>query len=237
MEDKFNIKRKSAYLDVPHDNESLRFLATHFGLGDYKQIGDEIRSRGLIKPTIAQNASLIKEALEDTANDIIWRLGQHCGVWAFNGLLYVPKEGVYIQDRPQINNLGISMEKSDLIKMLEANDPSVRFVPFGFKTGEQTPQELATNQFVVGLAGEDGAEKLAEIALNFRLNPIVSELSDDFCFRYSTQPETRVASLSSAGGINGCIRVGGSIKYDPQSFYSNMAKGYAFGILDSKRAA
>ncbi|MDP1696089.1 MAG: hypothetical protein Q8L29_04200, partial [archaeon] len=42
---------------------------------------------------------------------------------------------------------------------------------FGYKTDVQRPSELAKNAFVIALAGEEGAEKLAKIAENYRNNP------------------------------------------------------------------
>ena len=81
--------------------------------------------------------------------------------WGFTGNRHVPNEGVYIQDNPQIVDEEVLMNKKDLVKKLDANDPSVRFVPFGFKLGSQSALKLAKNPYVIGLAGEEGAGRIS----------------------------------------------------------------------------
>ena len=99
------------------------------------------------------------------------------------GILYIRKKGAYIEDNPQLRKPKprprpegyylpidsyiklsrlLDMNESDLERRLKNGDHRVRFVPFGYKTGEMSPTELANNEFMIALAGKKGAEKLAK---------------------------------------------------------------------------
>ena len=145
---------KEKELAVNHNGKDLTFSSSYY-LGSYSSVGRQIDLGGLIKPTMAETASLIDDQFL-----ILNNLIREVGLLVFTETLYV-SNGVYIQDRPDFLRF---MDESDLIKRLERNDSSVRFVPFGFKIGEMTCSELAKNPFVIGLSGEEGAQKLAEVS-------------------------------------------------------------------------
>src|SRR3989344_8373258 len=112
-------------------------------------------------------------------------------LWAFTGNHYIPGKGVYIAPDPEIRNGRPFMEESELVKRLEAHDPSVRFVPFGFKTGEMTPNELSRNPYILALVGEERAEKLVEIASKHKNKPYLLGVTS------VDRPSTRVSALYS----------------------------------------
>jgi hypothetical protein len=119
------------------------------------------------------------------------------GILSFTGNLYIPGKGVYIQDNPKIkvrkterigNSFGggsvtgeyklephpytfaktnLEMEESELVKKLESNDSSVRFVPFGF-AHHLDKSSISRHPYVLASAGEEGAEKLSEMASNYK---------------------------------------------------------------------
>jgi hypothetical protein len=91
--------------------------------------------------------------------------------WAFNDVRYEPKKGAFISDR---------------------NTKDIH-VPFGFKTGEHSLEELVKNPFVLALAeGEEGAEKLAKIVEFFKQKSYVWSFD-----------EVEVSSIqNTAAGIN-----------------------------------
>ena len=96
------------------------------------------------------------------------------------------------------------MDKSELVKKLEADSKDVRFVPFGYKTGEQSTKELEKNPFFIALAGEEGAEKLAESSGNYKLKPYL------YSFKKIDEFKTRVASLGDLRVCDDCgLGVGG----------------------------
>lgn len=104
------------------------------------------------------------------------------------------------------------MDESDLVRKLESHDSSVRFVPFGFKVEEMSSADLARNNYIIGLAGQEGAEKLAEVAGKFKQKPYL------WSFASVDNQIMRVSALNSfwnldhwlniLGGSNGGDRVG-----------------------------
>ncbi len=152
---------------VRHKGSELNFISPDIGSNTYIKAAEQLERNCLKQPTVAQMTSLIyacfKNHKDKHAHEIIRLMKNHL-LWGFTGNLYVPNEGVYIQDNPKIEKRELVMDKKDLIKKLESNDSSVRFVPFGFKLESQSALELSKNPYIIGLAGEDGADKLAQIA-------------------------------------------------------------------------
>ena len=211
------------YLNVKSPNGVISFVAPAFGPGTYADVNSRILEAGLEEPTMAQTANLVHAAWQNPnekySSDIIKKLRSNW-LWTFNGLLYVPNEGIYIQDRPEIRNGRVFMDKSDIVKKLGAKDPSVRFVPFGtFKRESQTSLELAKNPFIQALAGEEGADKLAQVADKYSNKPYVWA----FDKKDVSQLTARVAGLDSWGILGGGLLVSGD---DWDDSYD----GYAFGV-------
>ena len=182
-------------LIIQHNEEDLTFIHLYFGPNNYANVQELIETAKLEKPTMSQTASLVHSAFnsKDKYSLGIQKLLKEKWLWAFTGILYVyvKRKGVYIQDIPEIRNRMPYMNESDLEIKLEKNDPNVRFVPFGFKTERMSPKELAKNEFVIGLATEEGADNLAEIAGKFDSQPYLFGLKD------VAQSETRVSALDS----------------------------------------
>ena len=207
-------------LHSSHNGERLTFLHPPFGPNNYAVVGQKIEQAGLRRPPMAETASLVYNAFnsDDKYSQEIKDIMERGCLWAFTGILYVPGEGAYIQNDPRIREGAPFMDKSELVKILESEDPSVKFVPFGYKTGMMTPEELARHELVIKMAEEEGAEKLAEVAGKHRDNPFL------FGGENITQPTTRISALYSYNGEGGhrlCV-VG-----DVHGFTKN---GYAFGI-------
>lgn len=214
------VKEGRTELTVVHNGEDLTFIHPYFGSDTYANVGDQITAVKEIKlrtPTMAQTASLVNTAFnsDDRYSEEIKQLMKDSGLWAFTGILYVPGEGAYIQDYPEVKEGKPYMEKSDLVSKLEKKDPSVRFAPFGFKINEMTPKELAKNKFVIALAGEEGADKLAEVAGKHNINPYL------WSFESVDKLETKVSALCSGRG-SGRLVVGGD-----RGDWNGFAFGYA----------
>ncbi|MEK6883183.1 MAG: hypothetical protein AABY22_26390, partial [Nanoarchaeota archaeon] len=199
------VKEGRTELTVVHEGQKLTFIHPPRGPGTYSQIEDLIEYKdeekkeksGLKAPTMAQTASLVyaaffsgDEKVERYANEIK-RILENNWLWGFTGLLYVLKKGAYIRDKPEVKNEMPYMNESDLVKKLDQKDPSVRFIPFGFKVGEQTPKQLEKNPFVIGIAGKEGAQKIAEIADKFKKEPYLGS------FESVDREEIRVSALDS----------------------------------------
>ena len=77
--------------------------------------------------------------------------------WTNNSLLWIP-EGVYIEDNPRIEgNQVYRMNKRDLKQRVDNKDENVRYVPYA------SHSKLDKEEFLIGLAGEEGAKKLVKV--------------------------------------------------------------------------
>ena len=217
------VKEGRTELTVEHNKEDLTFIHPYFGPNTYANVQELIEKAELNKPTMAETASLVYSAFnsDDKYSLEIQKLLKEKWLWAFTGILYVPSKGAYIQDIPEIKKGRPYMNESDLVKKLEASDPNVRFVPFGFKTEKMSPQELAKNQFVIALAGEEGAEKLAKVADNFKDQPYLGS------FKSVDETITRVSALYSDWDSGRRLDVDGD-------FHGDGWYGYAFGYTPKK---
>jgi hypothetical protein len=178
---------------VPHLGGKLTFAYPVKGPGNYQEVGGQIdndkKPSQLYRPTTAETISLIYAAFQDEDNKYsqeIIDIFKSRHFWCFTKNLWTPK-GVYVVDDKD----GSKLNRKDLEKRLEQKDTSVRFVPNGFKLREQTPKELEANPYVIAHAGEEGAQKLAKIASEFKNNPLVYGLGN------VTQDTERVTGVNS----------------------------------------
>ncbi len=187
----YEISRGKTLIKVPHEDSTIEFNYKPHGPSSYYNINLSTLRDGA-RPRMAQLVSLLYTVYSSGQNEpefsAIKSSMERGLLWAFTGLLYVPSKGFYIEDIPKLPNQLPLMNESELVKKLEKNDDSVRFVPFGFNTGEQLPKELAKNHYIVGLAGEEGAEKLAEISYMFKDKPCLNTY-------FSGHQNTRVSGL------------------------------------------
>ncbi len=197
----YEIRRRRTEIDVPHAGNVLTVIHQKYGPGTYTQVQEAITSDGLVPPTMAEQASLVYAAFQDSEDkepefvDVkdIMNSGR---LWGFTGTLYAPNEGAYVKDHPEVKDGIPFMDRADLVAKLEAKDSSVRFVPFGFKIDYMTPLELSKNPYVIALAGEEGAGRLAEIADKHKF-----KMPRLWSFKSVDQPLTRVSALGSGWGL------------------------------------
>lgn len=150
----------------------------------------------------------------------------------FTSILYGIK-GAYIQDYPVIEDNGvfnrrIHMREEHLIKRLESSDPNVRFVPFGYKTGEQSSRDLTENPFVIALVnGEDRAEELGETAKKIRKN----------CCLLSCDPSKKYKepNIMASGLYLTSISLVVCAEFGVAGF--DDGDGYAFGLIKDSNEA
>ncbi|MEK6973998.1 MAG: hypothetical protein AABW41_02060 [Nanoarchaeota archaeon] len=175
---------------------------------------------------MAENASLVHTAFnsDDKYSKEIRGIMKDRWLWSFTGNLDLPNKGVYVQDSPEVRNGRVVMDESNLVKKLESKDPSVRFVPFGFDIESMSPMQLAKNAYIIGLAGEEGADKLAEVADEFKQKPYL------WSFKSVNEPTTRVSALNSGWVLDRWLLVVG---YN----LGNDRNGHAFGVRNGAEGA
>ena len=193
-----HIKEGRTELTVPHREGKLTFIHPSYGPDTYAHVASSIEQAGLYTPTLSETTALVYAALQsnDKYSAEIKKMMKGRYVRGFTGILYLPNEGAYVQDHPSIEDGLPVMDRSELVKKLEAHDPTVRHVPFGFKTEAMSSRELAKNKLIHALVGEEGAEKLAEIADKHIDKPYL------WSFTSVDKPTTRVSALDSGWGVD-----------------------------------
>ncbi len=217
---------------VPHNEGAITFVYERYGPDTYANVQSSIEQAGLEAPTMAQTASLLHQMycgeLKDAKeSEEIRKILANSWLWGFTGSLYVPDKGVYIQDHPEVRNGVPFMVESELVRKLEAKDQTVRFVPFGFKTGGMGVWQLASNSYVVALAGQEGAHQLGEIVDAFKNGPYLYFLES------VNTPIARVSVLWSDWGLDWLrgldwLNVSGDVLGD-------LGGGCAFGVRQSQK--
>ncbi|MEK6833633.1 MAG: hypothetical protein AABY32_06330 [Nanoarchaeota archaeon] len=216
---------KSYLTEIPHEGRKLTFQYPAFR-GYYGNVAEAIDKDNLKRPNSPETASLIYDAFQNRdgkyESEIIKILNNNW-FWEFTGNLYLPKSnneinnGVIIEYNPKIENRKLIMNKNSLIQRLKENDSSIKFVPFGFKTGEQSLIELQKNQYIVERYGKEGAEKIAEIASKYKNKPYI------YSFDSVDEEKTRMSALGRDWDLGGRLYVNGYGWYDGDY-------GRAFGV-------
>jgi hypothetical protein len=179
---------KNIYFTVPHEESKITFRYPSF-TGFWQDVAEKISNIGLEIPSSSETASIIFNAFQNKRGEYeskIIKILDTRWYWEFTGNLYLPKSnskinnGVILDLKQRPNkNRQFRMNKDSLIKKLYNDDPLVKFVPFGFKTGKQTTGELEKNPYVIARYGEEGAHKIAEIASEYRNDPEL-HITDSF---------------------------------------------------------
>ena len=189
---------KSSLTDISHEGGKISFQYPAFK-GTYGSVAEAINEDNLQRPSSSQTASLVYDASQNQKGKYeaeIKEIMNNNWLWEFTGNFYLPKSneevnnGVIIEHNPMIKNGRLTMDKNSLIKRLNENDSLVKFVPFGYKTGKQTPKELEKNAYIlVRYDGEEGASKIAEVASEYKNNPSL------WSFDSVDEEKTRMSAL------------------------------------------
>ena len=114
------------------------------------------------------------------------------------------------------------IDKSSLIKRLKENDPLVKFVPFGYKIGKQTWQELEKNLYIIARYGGEGVEKIAKVALKYTGNSYI------WSFNSVDKEKVRMSALYRSEDFVGRLNIDGDDQYGDNW-------GHAFGVCPEKK--
>lgn len=193
---------KSYLTEIPHEGKTITFQHPAF-TGHFGNVAEQIDGEGLERSSSAKTASLVHDAFQNTQGKYeseIINLLESALFLEFEGNLYLPKSnedinnGVILETNPPITNKRLAMDRKSLIERLQVNDPLVRFVPFGYKTGVQTWQELEKNPYIVARYKEEGAQKIAKVASKFDRDPKL------WSFNSVEKEKVKFSYLNSNGG-------------------------------------
>lgn len=203
----------------------LTFNAQGVGPLDFAGLRGVDYGQGFRMPTMPELVSLVHASLENknikTAKLVVDTLRQY---WLSGntGVRWIPNEGMYLQDNPELIDGRVFMDEKVLRDKLSrddngisySGDKSVRFVPYGFKVESQSSLDLTKNRGIIALVnGEENAEQLAKASQHYRKNPWF------YAFGNVDSPQTRVAVLSS-DDLDGRLRVKAYGDEDFDSWYS-----------------
>ena len=232
------IEKGYTKLKVPHEGGEISFQYSPFK-GTYASVAEQIDKAGLKRPTSAETASLVydswKNPKEKYQSEIIEILKDNW-FWEFTGNLYLPKSNEEINNgvildldsqNLKFENGKLVMNKHSLIQRLKDNDSLVKFVPFGYKIGEQTPKELEKNEYIIKRYGKEGAEKIAEVASKYKNNPYLWSFDSSV-----NEEETMMSALRSALDIGWDFRDGLDVVGNN---WNDNGSGHAFGVCSKEK--
>jgi hypothetical protein len=193
---------------VPHNGGEIAFAHPVVDANTYLKVGKKILNAGQKVPTGDYTASLLHSAYcndagsEPEFKDVRGVMRANW-LWVFNRNLWTDK-GVYVVSDDSVIGRSQPLDISDLEKSLKggkelswgairvSEDGLTRFAPKGsYVLGDNTPNTLGNDGFVVASFGKDGAEKLGEVASKFRANPYTYGLD----IQEGQQPELRVSAV------------------------------------------
>lgn len=216
-----------------HGGKEISFLYLYFGPGTSEDIKEQIEQANLAKPTMAETSALVYAAFASKGirSDEIKKDCMDNGnmLFAFTRPRYEPNEGCFFypeDSHDRFKDMPVSQLEQLLGQKQEhgvvySDDGSLRFVPFGYQINEMSCSQLAQNAFVIGLAGEEGAEKLAKVAEKYKNKPFL------FSFKYVDSPLKRVTETA----INSSWAVVPRLYIDCGSHGNYTREGCAFGVL------
>jgi hypothetical protein len=201
------------------------FIYPAIGPLDTECLFERAKEQKLVLPTANQTIDLVVATLD---NERKFRKVDDCintGLVMNTACHYTPK-GVYFEDLPKIGNNGLPVIKSeeDLIRKLEKNK-RVRFVPYGYRTGDLTQKDFAENPFAIGLfGGRDKTESLARAAQHgFNYILLKGNPRDDLKIA-STFPYISIALGYSADRV----------VVDADNLCRNSANSYVFALKEKQ---
>jgi len=226
------VVRGRTELWVPHNAGEIAFAYPSAGPNSYREVRKEILNRGQKIPTGSQTSSLlyaaycIPEVESEPEFENVRSIMRGAWLWLFNRNLWV-ENGVYVLQDTQAIGRGESLDVNKLEIMLKngkeiegvrfSEDGTLRFAPKEtYNLGEQTPEVLAKNGFVIASCGRDGAEKIADASAKFKRKPYVNGVE-------TKKPEQRVSALDGYGGLR--LDFGG-LNFDDAGL------SHAFGVLE-----
>ena len=177
----------------------LVFNAQTFGPASFIDLKRFDYGEGFRMPTISELVPLVYAAMENqrrykTAEEIMTSMG--CGQIVGNTITHFFDDGFFVEDNPRkiktkvkdsyAKIIDIIIPRQEFLKkrlgsreeqgVVFSGDGNLRFVPYGFKIGEQSTSEFVTNPGVLAVVkNQENAEKLARFSkhskLEFELSP------------------------------------------------------------------
>ncbi len=210
-------------MEFPHQGKTLAGRHPFFGPANSKTLLDNIKHERYTEPTFPELTSFVHHYYSENtpwAEEIKEIMTTKYFV-GFTGILYLPKKKeVCFIDHPAFHRDAV-VDVDNLLSRLKLNEVRDRVPVDNTETGTVPWNKIAKNPFFIAVCGgEEGAEKLAEIASKHtdkKGHIFVPDIS------YFTAPQARIALLYSYDkGRSLTVSLNGS-------GYS--INSYAFGLI------
>ncbi|MFO7923184.1 MAG: hypothetical protein R6U58_05790 [Bacteroidales bacterium] len=154
-------------LEFPHKGETLTAIYPFFGPANLKSLQAEIRRKNFSEPTFPELTSFVhhyfngKDSQAKEVDEIMYTKY----FAAFTEILYLPRKNeVCFLDHPDLEG-GSFVDAEYLLSRLRLNEVRTRVSLENVETGSVPWNRMAKNPLFIAVSGgEEGAEKLAELA-------------------------------------------------------------------------
>ena len=237
-------KQQKTELTVQHQGKELTHVHPFYGPNNYEGLKTSVEADSLTMATLPEAASIVHDAYcldqptdfdQEKAKEI-HGIMKNRWIYAASKSLWIPDQGVKVfPDNGLISlpdhlkgKIG-ELSQNELEQMLEVLEQSLELVnsaDFGYETGTLgSSLKLATNAYTKALAGEEGAERLAEVSDKHRIKKPYLGAFDNV-----KKPLITVSRLDSSRVFDGRLVVrGGSL--------GGYWGSYAFGAHASDEVA
>lgn len=223
------VREGKTELEIP---DGTVFYYPYVDINGYAKVMHPIDVAGLKRSTFRDIVRLVYASWQTPnkgySKEVISSMGglNEVPLISDTAVLSILERGDYIQDHPDLDKNGLpKMNPITLDEKLESEDPSVRFVRYGYyKHGGMSSEEFAENAFIRALVNDrETANMLAEIADKYSEKPQLLH----YPVRADCLPEISIPTLTvhwwRTDRIRKCLEINGSNK--------DVAWGRTFGII------
>jgi len=244
---KGRINRRGVYLKSKNSIDSGAYFYPILFPDDYSIVGKALLDLGLKLPNGQQLTCLLDEFYRPETFDFFGSKKQHYRMvdsrkelLVFNTNLWMPKcsknAGVYVQYDSQARGMSefLTADKLEEALIWATNEGGVRlskdgktaFAPYStVKLGQNNPEELVRNGFIIASFGLEGVEKLERVSRKFKDYPrVVSRFMHRIMHGDESLPVQSFSKLYGFYQSDNLIISGDEL----------VPQGYAFGVLTSE---
>ncbi len=160
-------KMEKTEMEFSHQGEKITAIYPFFGPADSKTLLSIIKLEKYSAPAFPELTSFVHHYFsgEGKHSEEITEIMNTKYFVGFTGILYLPQEKeVYFMDHPKFDMASV-VDTDNLISRIRLNDFRTRVSLDGIETGTLPWNKIAKNPFFIAVSGgEEGAEKLAELA-------------------------------------------------------------------------
>jgi hypothetical protein len=159
---------------VYHDDEELRVMFPTYK-GSYYSLRAQIQNDGYSMANFAETIDILHSVFESQENEISQKIISSVFnspyILSSDGILHVPKQGIYIDRNPKLVNGDFEMNRNKLMARLKAQDEDIGFA----KVTNYPGQKLCDSQLMIAmLKNEKSMDRFTDFLNYFNVQEINS---------------------------------------------------------------